>query len=178
MVRRQLGGILLSLAGVVLVGLMAEPAHHASNPLLGNGLMLVCIILWSIYTIISKQTAAINPLVITTYISVIGALALVPFVLFELKGKPFPLPSAGAWAAIIYLGSVASALCYFLYNKAFEQLSAVQVGSFLNLDPVIGALLAVAFLHEKIQVWQIVGCVMVLTGVWLSTGSKQARDNR
>lgn len=169
---RQVTGIVISVAGVLLVGLMASADIHSSNPLLGNGLMIVCIVLWSIYTIISKQTADINPLVITTYISVVGTIALLPFVWIELAGKPLPAPSASAWAAVIYLGSIASALCYYLYNKAFEQLSATQVGSFLNLDPVIGALLAVIFLKESVSPWQIAGSLLVLFGVWLSAGSK------
>lgn len=173
---RQLTGIIISVAGVLLVGLAARPDQHASNPLLGNGLMIVCIILWSVYTIISKRTAAINPLVITTYISVIGALAILPFVFIELNGQPFPMPSPRGWMAIIYLGSIASALCYYLYNKALEQLSATQVGIFLNLDPVVGAVLAVAFLNEMIGFLQITGCALVLTGVWLSAAAKQPAE--
>ncbi|MEO6290133.1 MAG: DMT family transporter [Ginsengibacter sp.] len=166
--RSQLTGILMCLAGVALVGFLDIPIENAANPVLGNLLMIVCIFSWAFYTVLSKKVAMHDSLKVITYTTVIGTAFLFPAVLIELRGQPWPNPSVTGWAAIIYLGAFASALCYFLYNKAFEQLSAAQVGNFLNLDPIIGAAFAVIFLHEKILIWQIVGGILVLIGVWLS----------
>ncbi len=112
--------------------------------------------------------SSFDPLSVITYTTVTGTLFLFPAVLVELHHKSWPMPSLSGWLAIIYLGAIGSALCYYLYSKALEELSASQVGNFLNLDPVTGAGLAVMFLHEKILLWQIAGCILILTGVWLS----------
>lgn len=173
---RQLAGILISIVGVIFVGFIAAPPGNASNPLVGNLLMIVSIFSWAIYTILSKKVAALDPVIVITFLTWAGTLFLVPAVLFELKDQPWPRPSLSAWMAVIYLGAAASALGYILYNSALEHLSAAQVGNFLNLDPVVGALLAFFFLHEKILFWQVAGSVLVLIGVWLSAGSNKAKE--
>ncbi len=165
----QLAGIFISVAGVILVGFIKISVQNAPDPFTGNLLMIVCIFLWAVYTILSKKLALSDPLTVITYTTITGTLFLLPAVLVELNNKPWPMPSLSGWMAIIYLGAIGSALCYFLYSKALEHLSAAQVGNFLNLDPVTGAGLAIIFLHEKILLWQIAGCVLILTGVWLST---------
>jgi drug/metabolite transporter (DMT)-like permease len=170
----QLAGILLSVAGVILVGFVRVPPVNAPHPLLGNILMIVCVFAWSVYTIVSKKVAHLNPVFVITYITVAGTILLVPSMLFEMKGRDWPQLSANAWTAAIYLGAVASALCYFLYNKALDSLTASQVGNFLNLDPVTGALIAIIFLDEKIVLLQVAGCLMVFTGVWLSARTKKS----
>lgn len=166
--RLQLAGILVSVAGVILVGFVNVPKENAVDPFVGNLLMIICIFAWSFYTIISKKLASADPLSVITYTTAIGAAFLLPAVFIELRHQSWPSPSFSAWTAIIYLGAVASALCYYLYNKSLEQLSATQVGNFLNLDPVAGAAMAVIFLHEKILLLQVIGCVLILGGVWLS----------
>jgi drug/metabolite transporter (DMT)-like permease len=169
----QFAGILLSVAGVILVGFVRVPPVNAPRPLLGNILMIICVFAWSVYTIVSKKVAHLNPVYVITYITVVGTIFLVPSMLFEMGGHNWPMPSAKAWIAALYLGAIASALCYFLYNKALESLTASQVGNFLNLDPVTGALIAIVFLGEKIVLLQVTGCLMVFTGVWLSARTKK-----
>jgi drug/metabolite transporter (DMT)-like permease len=73
------------------------------------------------------------------------------------------------WLSILYLGIFSSAICYILYNKVLKVLSGVQVGNFMNFDPVVGALIAIIFLGEKVSVWQIIGGVLVLIGVALTS---------
>jgi drug/metabolite transporter (DMT)-like permease len=166
---QQVLGILISVSGVILVGFVNVPSKYAPHPFLGNMLMIVCVFLWATYTILSKKVATYDPLLVITYTTVTGTLFLIPVLLVELHNRSWPIPTFSGWVSIIYLGAIGSALCYYLYNKALEQLSAAEVGNFLNLDPVTGAALAIIFLHEKIMLWQIVGCLLILTGVWLST---------
>lgn len=166
---RQRAGILISVLGVAIVGFVAAPAEAAAaRPLLGNALMMVCILSWCVYTILSKKTAGADPMLVTTWVTVTGTLFLIPAVLVEAAGHPLPLPSFQGWTGIFYLGAFASALCYFWYNNALQHLSAAQVGNFLNLDPVAGAGIAVIALHEKISPLQTGGCLLVVAGVWLS----------
>lgn len=165
----QIAGIIISVLGVALIGFISEPAAKSANPVLGTVLMILAVIDWAVYTIISKKMTAIHPLLITTYCTVIGTIFLLPAVYIEWRQHSFPAVSFKDWLGICYLGVFASAICYLLYNSALNYLSAVQVGNFLNLDPVIGAVFALIVLKESISLWQVGGSVLVLIGIWLSS---------
>jgi len=97
-------------------------------------------------------------------------LFLAPFAVAENWRSGVPSISWRGWLAVLYLGSIGSALCYFLYNKAMEVMSAAQIGNFLNLDPVVGLIIALVFLGEHINMLQAIGGLLVIAGIFLSTG--------
>jgi drug/metabolite transporter (DMT)-like permease len=166
---KETGGIILSVIGVILVGFITSVHQDAPNSFLGNLLMIGAILAWSVYTILSKKIAQVNSLVVTCFSTVIGTVLLFPAVVFELWHKPLPVITFNGWLAIIYLGAIASALSFFLYNQALETLTASEIGVLINLDPIVGAAIAIIFLNESINAWQIGGTVLVLGGAWLST---------
>ncbi|GAA0550134.1 DMT family transporter [Chitinophaga japonensis] len=175
--RTQALGIVLSVAGVVLVGF--TNGHAAGrNPLLGSVLMILSVFSWTVYTILSRSIRHIDPVLVTAFSTFAGTVLLLPALALEPGDHIISGISWKGWAAIAYLGLFASALSYILYNKALQLLPAAQVGAFLNLDPVIGAVIAIIFLREKVTGWQIAGGLLVLAGLWLSskTAGEKARD--
>jgi len=168
--RVQVAGILLSVAGVAMIGFLADAeVSHAPHPLKGNFYMMLAMVAWAVYTILSKKVTHIDSLIITSWVSFTGTLFLLPIACWENRHTGFPPVSPGGWVAILYLGAIASALCYFLYNKSLETLPASQVGNFINLDPVIGLIIALLFLSEHINGLQIAGGGLVVVGIYLST---------
>ena len=165
----QITGLLVSVIGVVLVGALSPADASARQPLLGNALMVVAVIAWGIYTILSKKLAGADVMAVTFYSTLAGTLLLLPAALIEGWHQPLPVIPAAVWLSVLYLGILASALSYFWYNRVLNELPASLVGIFINLDPVIGAGIAVIFLHEKITLLQVAGTVLVLAGVWLSS---------
>ena len=161
-------GILLSVIGVILVGFIGDDGDSVNN-VLGNILMILSVFAWAIYTVISKSIKGNDPLVITALSTFFGTAFLIPTLAVELWDQQIPSITPKACAAIIYLGVFASALSFLLYDKALKTLSAAQVGNFMNLDPVIGAVIAVLFLKDTITGLQIIGGILVLAGVWLSS---------
>jgi len=164
---KQAAGVLISVAGVILIGFLTP--NDVSNSLLGNGLMIVAVIGWGIYTIIAKRVADRDPLLITSLSTLVGALLLLPGAIYENGGAAWPQVSLTAWLVILFLGAVASGICYFLYNKSLQLLSASQVGNLINLDPLVGFIIALLFLHESVNALQIAGAVLVVVGVVLSS---------
>jgi len=175
--RMQVLGIVLSVAGVVLVGF--TNGHAAGrNPLLGSVLMILSVCAWTVYTLISRSIQDRDTVLVTAFSTFAGTVLLLPALALEPGDPAVPGISWKGWAAITYLGLFASALSYILYNKALQLLPAAQVGAFLNLDPVIGAAIAIIFLRERITGWQVAGGLLVLAGIWLSVGTagKKAQD--
>lgn len=165
---RMILGIIISVMGVVLIGFIGKN-DESGKGLLGNILMILSVLSWAGYTIISKSVHQYDPVLITAFSTFIGTAFLLPAVVIEGWGHDLPVISLKGWLAIVYLGVFSSAIAYLLYNKALKTLSAAQAGNFLNLDPVIGAGIAVIFLKDTFTTWQIAGAVLVLVGLWLSS---------
>lgn len=165
----QVFGIIISLIGVTLIGFLAPNNNDVPNSARGNLYMIVAIIAWGAYTIISKKVAQLNPFLITSISSLAGSLFLLPAAIFENHGHAWPVIHFNSWLVILYLGAISSGVCYLLYNRSLKLLTAAQVGNFANLDPVVGLVIALVFLHDRVNLLQIAGAVLVLAGIILST---------
>ncbi|RYG23041.1 MAG: DMT family transporter, partial [Chitinophagaceae bacterium] len=164
----QWAGIVLCVIGVALVGFVNR-SEKGGNNLLGNSLMIISVFAWAAYTLIAKTMNRFDSILVVSMITFVGTLLFIPLVVIESWNLPLPKISFNAWLAVLYLGGLSSALSYVLYNNALKTLSAAQVGNFLNLDPVIGAIIAFIFLKDAITPLQIFGAVLVLAGILLSS---------
>ena len=99
----------------------------------------------------------------------LGALVLLPAIPIEYAVRGFASTSVYGWLGVLYLGVLASAACYWLYNFALRSLDASTVGIYTNIDPVVGVACAFVFLEETLSPAQIVGALVVFAGIWLAS---------
>ena len=166
--RRQLLGIGLSIAGLLLVtGLNMH--QTGSAPLVGNLFIFGGVLAWAVYTVQGKKLVSTFPwLVITTASISAGMLFLLPFAIGELWLQGMPHLRADGLFELLYLGAVSSALGYALWNYGLGFLDASEAAPYINLIPVVGLLLSVILLHEPLSLIQAAGGALTLFGVWLS----------
>lgn len=69
------------------------------------------------------------------------------------------------WANIAFLGVLASAVCFALWNIACKGLGVVRATVGLYLTPIIGVLFAVMFLGERVAPMGVVGGMLIVAGV-------------
>lgn len=167
--RRRVIGIVLAVVGVVLIVANTEADSGARNPLLGNALAFASVLVWGVYTILAKRMAKADPIAVTATISLIGTILLIPAVLIEGANVSLSSIPMSGWVPILYLGALASATSYLLYSRALRDIDASLVGTFINLSPVIGVVAGVVVLDESVTAPAIVGGILVLAGVWISS---------
>jgi drug/metabolite transporter (DMT)-like permease len=161
-------GIALAMAGVLLIVARSAPGAGARAPVLGNLLMFASVLVWGVYTMLAKRLAHVDPVAVTAVVAATGTLMLVPAVVVEASLGPPPVITRANWLRIVYLGALPSAAAYLCYGRALRELDASQVGTFINLVPVIGVASGVVILGDRITAAAVVGGVLVLVGVWLS----------
>jgi drug/metabolite transporter (DMT)-like permease len=71
--------------------------------------------------------------------------------------------SPKAWAALAASGLLCTATTTLLWNYGMTQVPASQAGVLLNMEPLIGSLLGVFLLHERLGGWAWLGGAMILT---------------
>jgi drug/metabolite transporter (DMT)-like permease len=166
---RRAVGIALSVCGVALVAVTGGTDGASPHPLLGALCMLAAVAAWAIYTVIAKRLADADPIVFIASVSVIGMVLQLPTAALELMQTPWSTPSPRAWFGALFLGVVASALAFVVYSWALRHVDANLVGVFINLDPVVGVLMAVVVLGETLGIGQAVGGGVALAGMWLAS---------
>ena len=175
--RRQLLGIGLSIAGLLLVtGINMH--QTGSAPLVGNLFIFGGVLAWAVYTVQGKKLVSTFPwLVITTASISAGMLFLLPFAIGELWLQGLPHLRADGLVELLYLGAASSALGYALWNYGLRFLDASEAAPYINLIPVVGLLLSVILLHEPLTLIQAAGGALTLFGVWLSNRGQASPSN-
>ena len=163
---------LLSLLGVALVVFNGNFVLKL-NPL-GDFLTLGAALTWVIYSIILAKVEGHYPLLmITRKIFFYGIITLLPYFLYE----PLEITSAIlmrpiVWSNLLFLGLVASLICYATWNISIKQLGTVTATNYLYINPIVAMITAHIVLGEKITPLAIVGAIFILVGVYLAERKK------
>ena len=175
--RLQTTGVALSVAGVALISFAAD-GSASSNPIIGNLLVFAGVVAWGVYTVQGKRlTAGYSGLVATAAGAGGALLFLVPLSVGEMVFRGLPHFTTQSLLLIAYLGLLASAAAYALWNFALEKVDASVAAPFINLVPVLGLTLAI-IVGESVAMLQIVGGATVGVGVWLSTRNRKSIAHR
>jgi drug/metabolite transporter (DMT)-like permease len=163
-------GIALGLSGVLLVltgGDLQRLLTFSINT--GELLIVGAITVWGLYTIIARRLGI--PAITSTAVQVaMAAVILLPFAVATGAGLPATASEGWSLAFIAVFPSLGS---YLLWNLALKRTTAANAGNYLNLIAVFTAIITVA-LGQPITVPQIVGGVLVITGVLLTSAGGKA----
>lgn len=72
-----------------------------------------------------------------------------------------------AWPLVIYLGLVTTLLAQFMYLTGLRAVEAGRASLIATLEPVVAAVLGYLVLRERLDLWQGIGGLAVLSGVLL-----------
>lgn len=178
--RGRVGGVLLSLAGVILTVTNGEWSiirEFRFNP--GDLFMFAAVWSWAGYSVLSRkymQKYAISPLIMTAYTFLICTFVSIPFVLWERPMSYLPYTTLGGWLAIIYMAIFASVLGYLFQLMAISQVGASKTNIFINLVPVFTIVLSLLILGESFSLFKFVSAGVIITGVYLTTRPEAVRS--
>lgn len=174
--RRGWLAVVASTVGVGLITL-STPASggsgHSGPTLIGDGLVLLSLFAAVFWVIASKQLLRVYPpLLISSGVLWLGTLMLVIWVLLT-EGLPPTHLSRETWLALIFTGLFGTSATVVLWNWGLSRVPASHAGVFANLEPVIGAILGVAVLHETLGHLAISGGLLIIgAAIVMSLGAQ------
>ena len=147
-----------STLGVALA--VARPG--VSNDWLGDALVLLSLLAVVGWVLLGKRLGDGYPAVpATAWILTFGTLTLAPVALLW-EGVPRLDLTLLGWASVLVLGLGCSAATYALWNWGVARVPASRAGVFLNLEPLVGALLGVLVLGEAWGPGTVVGGTLII----------------
>jgi drug/metabolite transporter (DMT)-like permease len=166
-----LAGILLSMAGVLLIATAGRPQTLAALALNRGDLWILGASLdWALYSVCLRwRPPALEPMVFLGAIVALGTLPLAGLYAWDLaQGHRFAI-NAPNLAAIGYVALFPSVLAYVLWNRAIAELGPNRTGQYMHLIPLFGALLAMLLLGERLAWFHAAGALLIAAGIALVT---------
>ncbi len=167
---RQWIGLGIATIGVLIVSLLGDQSatEAATNPLLGNLLLIVAAVSWALYSVLVKlNSQKYSALAITLAVTAFGIPIVAPVVAIELQAQSIGMLTVPAVLGILYIGIGSTAIAFFLWNKSFELLDAATASLFFFAQPVVGTLLSAIFRKEQLDWSFFVGGALILLGALL-----------
>tara|TARA_R110002153_G_scaffold46194_20_gene130273 strand:- start:8136 stop:9026 length:891 start_codon:yes stop_codon:yes gene_type:complete len=118
-------------------------------------------------SMMKRWLQGVRPLVVATGSQAMASIMLAPFALSTLAAT---MPSANAWLNAVALAILGTAIAYILYFKLIANVGPAKAISVAYMVPLFGIIWGVLFLQEHLSLQTIIGGVMILTGVALTTG--------
>lgn len=161
-------GLVISFGGVLMV-VLNKSGGLAANPL-GILLMFVAVLSAVSYTLVVKRLADdYTPITITAYQSLYGLLMFIPlFLILEVPHLDFSQVSTPSFLAVTYLGVFGSGICFIFMAIGIRELGAAKSNIFVNLIPVVTAILSFFLLKEAMPLLKVLGIFIVILGLLLS----------
>lgn len=166
---RQVAGVLVSLAGVLIVIARGDLALLLALRLnAGDAIIAFAVLLWALYSVLLRKRPPVHPLSFLAASIMVGLVVITPVYLMELASGRRIVPETGSALAIAYVSIFPSFLAYLFFNRGVELIGSAATAQFMNVMPLMGAGLAMLFLGETLHLFHVAGLALVLAGIWVA----------
>ncbi len=174
MTRGFLWGCVFGLGGVFLIIFNGHFILHL-NPL-GDAFAILGALSFAVYSILIRNiNKGYSPVEITRKTFFYALLSLVPLLFTPaFNWKPHVLMNTTVIFHLTFLGIFASALCFIVWNRVIWALGAVKANNLIYLTPPGTMIAAALLIDERITVFAVAGCLLILVGVFAAQFEKSS----
>ena len=161
---RKVIAIVLSVIGTVLIsGILGMNNVQISS--LGVVAALFSAIFYGSFSLFGKKlTGNYNPWTILLYIFGFASLALFPFHLLDPSPFTYQTPALFYFIGLILIATIGG---FALYTTALARMQASIAAITATSEVVFAAALAYFILGERMDIWQVLGAILIVSGVIL-----------
>ena len=164
--RSSLLGLLIGFLGVVVLMFNPDESFGSSGWLAILSALLACLLYGTAINLTVNNLQGVSGLAITAGGLFVSSLVLLPFALWA---RPEVLPVGNIWWSVFALGIVCTGFGFVMFYRLIDRIGAGRAIMTTYLIPVFSILWGNIFLGESVTLIMVVGCILVLLGVGLTT---------
>jgi len=171
---RKVSGIVIAAIGaLVLVG--GTQLEFAKETVMGDIYVTLNAIIYAFYLVYAKRLMVkYHPLTVTLYAFFFGFFLVLPFGLNQFIEIDFANLPGFVWLTIVFVTIGSTFLTYVLNAYALKHASSSLVGTYIYLQPVLAAIIALALGKDQLTAIKFISMLVVFAGVYLAAFKKQA----
>ncbi len=164
---KKITGIVLGIAGAILMILGKGDISFNSDTFSGNIMILINACSFAMYLVLIKPlTNKYHPLTIMVWTFSLGFLVSLPFTLHPLLESSITTIPLRIWLALGYVIIFSTFLGYLLYNYSLKVLSPTVVSFFIYLQPFFSAIVTMIVYGDKPAAIDYLATSLIFAGVW------------
>ena len=176
---KQLICSLFSILGMMFVSGIFEIGFKNLFELIGVFLALSAALLYAGVIIMNKKMTEVRDYEKTLFQLTSAGITIIPYTIFfeNIELNKIDIKTV---ILILVLGLVHTGLAYTLYFASLKTVKAQTVAIYSYIDPIFAVLLSVIVLKGKMSVFEIIGCVIILSATLISEidfNLKKVRSN-
>ena len=163
--RLKAAGLATALTGVLILFGPVEMDWSNRDIVLGNGLLVLCVMLWSaviLHLRVHRQISDTLSLV-PWYLIIASTVAMISALIFE--GPPVFEVSETGWLLFLYTGIVCTGIGNWGVTTAIMNLPSMTSSICLLGVPVFATIISVAFLGEPLTLSLLAGLCLIIVGI-------------
>lgn len=169
-------GLALGISGALVLILAKDNSGSGNNILLGDTLIIINAISYTIYFILVKPLMLkYEPIVIIRWIFTFGFVLVLPFGWTEFTQIPWEEYTAIDFTSMGLIVFTGTFLAYLFNVYGIKILGASVAGFYIYTQPFFAALIAMLFLHEELTLYKLIAAALIFSGVYLA--NKQVKKN-
>ena len=168
----KIAGLIMGIAGASVLIAARNSTGTGSQVLFGDTLIILNAISYTVYFILVRPLMKeYEPITVIRMIFTIGFVIILPFCWKEFTGIPWQAYSAASFMllALIIIGGTFLAYIFNVYG--IKILGASMAGTYLYVQPVLAATIAVIFLGESLEFYKIIAAIFIFAGVYFTNKS-------
>ena len=158
--------LLISFAGIIIIGTKGEPLQMKFDEPLGVGLALLSALFWGIYWILNLKDKNRSSQVKIFFNLIFGLIYLLIYL--WLKNIEISIPSWRAIMGAVYIGLFELSITFVIWLTALKLSSnTAKVSNLVYLSPVIALFWIWLTVGEKIHLSTVVGLFFIVGGIFI-----------
>lgn len=177
--KEQLAGVFLGFIGLLVIffpGILSKDplinGPYNNEETIGKTLLILMSCCFALNFVFTKQKFSSYPAISSVTMQMLYAtIFLIPLTLYMESPLQLPIPSIKTILNMFALGSLGTAISWWLYNYLIKSISATQLSLATYLCPIFAIVLGIFFLEEN-PTWNLyLGITIIIMALALSCGA-------
>jgi drug/metabolite transporter (DMT)-like permease len=171
----HLAGVVLGLAGAVMVITKGQALGLQDGFTAGHALAFACPVIWAGYSVLSRRFGNVSTDVVAGFCLATALLSLICHLAFETTVWP---ESAGQWLAVLGLGLLPVGAAFYTWDYGVKHGDIMVLGASSYAAPLLSTLILVAAGYAPTH-WSVAAaCVLITSGAVIAAKDMLFRPKR